>query len=67
MTIVGGAGDDSISLGSGYSGSATNNVIVYNEGDGNDTIYGLDSKTTLQIASGNLKSVTSIQAIRPKS
>ena len=42
-TILGGAGDDIISLGSGVS------VIEYNSGDGNDLIYGVNSSTTLKL------------------
>ncbi|MBR1806640.1 MAG: hypothetical protein IJ774_09700, partial [Selenomonadaceae bacterium] len=47
VTITAGAGDDSISLGYGYS--TLNNVIVYNKGDGDDTVTGFDATSTLQI------------------
>ena len=45
MTIDGGQGNDTISL----SSDAQNNVIVYNIGDGFDTIYGYNPTDTLQI------------------
>ena len=49
VTIKAGAGNDLISLGS----NASNNVIVYNAGDGNDTISGFNGDDTLQIGDGN--------------
>ena len=49
ITINAGAGDDTISLAS----SATGNVIEYNEGNGNDTVYGYNDSHTLQINSSN--------------
>ncbi|MBR4152667.1 MAG: calcium-binding protein, partial [Selenomonadaceae bacterium] len=48
LSITGGKGNDLISL----SSDAKNNVIVYNNGDGNDTIYGFDGNDTLKITSG---------------
>ena len=48
VTISGGAGNDIISL---YY-YARNNLIVYNDGDGNDSIKGFDSDDTLQIGGG---------------
>ena len=50
VTIDAGDGDDSISLSGSYGGmTSTGNVIVYNEGDGSDTITGFDATSTLQI------------------
>jgi len=49
ITINAGAGDDTISLAS----SATENVIEYTDGDGNDTVYGYNDSHTLQINSSN--------------
>ncbi|MBR4153228.1 MAG: hypothetical protein IKT98_09765 [Selenomonadaceae bacterium] len=54
-TITGDNGNDLISL----SSAAKNNVIVYNSGDGNDTIRGFDSNDSLKIASGTAKVTTS--------
>ena len=48
VTINGGKGNDIISLGS----DASNNIIQYKSGDGNDKIYGLGSTNTLQIGGG---------------
>ena len=48
MTITGGAGNDNISLGS----DASNNLIQYKSGDGNDKIYGFNATSTLQIGGG---------------
>ena len=48
-TINGGAGNDSITMGASRS---KNTLIIYNEGDGNDTIDGLNSTSTLQIGGG---------------
>ena len=48
VTINGGLGDDRISLKSG----ATNNLIQYNAGDGNDTIIGFNETSTLKIGDG---------------
>ena len=56
VTIDGGAGNDLVSLNNSY---ATNAWIVYNEGDGNDTIDYSSGNATIQIASGELKSITS--------
>ena len=51
VTISGGIGNDLISLYSdSYSDDYYNNVIVYNNGDGNDTIEGFDANDTLQIS-----------------
>jgi len=47
-TINGGAGNDRISLGS----DATNNLVQYKSGDGNDKIYGFNETSTLQIGGG---------------
>ena len=49
-TITGGAGNDIITLGS----NASNNVIKYAGGDGNDTIYGFSANDTLHITSGTI-------------
>ena len=46
VTINGGAGNDRIDLGS----LADENVIIYNEGDGNDLIEGFDDNSTLSIS-----------------
>ena len=48
VIINGGAGNDSVSLGSG----ATNNLIQYNSGDGNDTVFGFKENSTLKIGDG---------------
>ncbi|MBD3879562.1 MAG: hypothetical protein SR1Q5_07760, partial [Quinella sp. 1Q5] len=48
VTITGGAGDDSVSL----TADAENNLILYTAGDGNDSISGFNSTTTLQIGGG---------------
>ena len=47
-SIGGGEKNDLISIGA----SAANNTIQYNDGDGNDTIYGFNETTTLQIGDG---------------
>ena len=47
-SINGGAGNDRISLGS----DVKNNLIKYTAGDGNDSIVGFNSTTTLQIGGG---------------
>ena len=49
VTIEGGKGIDLISLGS----DAANNLIVYTEGDGEDSIVGFNETSTLQIGDGN--------------
>ncbi len=46
--LAGNAGDDSISLGE----DATNNLILYSSGDGNDLIQGFRADSTLQIGGG---------------
>ena len=46
VSINGGKGNDFISLG----GDAKDNVILYTSGDGNDTIYGFNSTSTLSIS-----------------
>ena len=48
LSITGGKGNDLISL----SSAAKDNVIVYNSGDGNDTIVGFDGNDILKIAKG---------------
>ena len=48
-TIIGGSGNDIISLGS----SVVNDIIKYSSGDGDDIVYGLNSSSTLQIGGGN--------------
>ena len=48
-TINGGAGNDLISL----AGSAEGKLIQYAAGDGNDTIWGFDSASTLSISGGS--------------
>ena len=45
-TIIGGTGNDSIKMSGNY---AKNTLIIYNAGDGNDTIDGFNSTATLQI------------------
>ena len=53
-TLIGGKGNDLISIyGSG------NNLIQYANGDGNDTIYGLNSDDTLQISGAKYTTTTS--------
>ncbi|MBR4153012.1 MAG: hypothetical protein IKT98_08650 [Selenomonadaceae bacterium] len=47
LSIKGGKGNDVISL----SSAAKNNVIVYNNGDGSDTISGFDENDTIKIVS----------------
>ena len=54
ITLQGGAGNDYISL----SSAAKNNVIVYNSGDGNDTVYGIDSNDTVKITGAEYEKVT---------
>ena len=44
-TIIGGAGNDEISL----SAYTENNVVNYSLGDGNDTVWGLSENSTLNI------------------
>ena len=48
VSINGGAGDDTISLGS----NSKHALIVYNEGDGNDIIRGFNDISMLQIGNG---------------
>ena len=48
VTINAGAGNDLISLNS----DSKNTVIQYKSGDGNDTIYGFNATTSLQIGGG---------------
>ncbi len=50
VTLEGGAGDDLITL----TPDAANNLIVYNVGDGNDHIEGLNSTSTLLIGDGKV-------------
>ena len=52
VSIVGGKGNDTISL----SSSSKNNLVNYGNGDGNDQIYGFDSNDILNITSGTIKS-----------
>ncbi|MBR4152674.1 MAG: calcium-binding protein [Selenomonadaceae bacterium] len=54
-TINAGKGNDLVSL----SSAAKNNVIVYKNGDGSDTINGFDENDTLKITSGTAKVTTS--------
>ncbi len=54
VSIVSGTGDDRISL----TSDASNNVIQYAQGDGNDTIYGFNDTSELSI-SGDYSSVKS--------
>ena len=49
VTIIAGTGNDLISLSSGVE----NNLIQYNVGDGNDSIWGLDENSSLRIGDGN--------------
>ena len=53
--IKGGTGDDQISL----SSSSKNNLIQYDEGDGNDIIWGLSANSTLNISAESYNSVAS--------
>ena len=53
VSISAGAGDDSISL---YSGIKFYNVIIYNKGDGNDTLTGFNEDDTLKISGGSYSS-----------
>ncbi|MBR4642210.1 MAG: hypothetical protein IKO74_05730 [Selenomonadaceae bacterium] len=48
VTVNGGASNDYISLGS----AASNNIIEYKSGEGNDKIVGFNSTSTLQIGGG---------------
>lgn len=48
LTITGGGGNDRITLES----DAKNNLIQYNVGDGDDTIWGLNENSSLQIGDG---------------
>ncbi|MBR7024527.1 MAG: hypothetical protein IKI08_00760, partial [Selenomonadaceae bacterium] len=48
-TLNGGAGDDIISL---HGASLDSNVIKYEAGDGNDTIYGFNETSKLSITAG---------------
>ena len=57
VTISGGAGNDRISLESG----AANDLILYTEGDGNDTIWGLDENSRLQIGDGTASYSSTVQ------
>ena len=54
VTIYGGTGNDKISL---YSG-VKNNVIVYNSGDGNDTLQGISNSDTIKITGDKYEKVT---------
>ena len=58
-TIVGGKGNDLISLG-GSSRTSTiptgKNYILYSTGEGKDTIYGLGSTDTIEIVDGSIDS-----------
>lgn len=53
VTVKSGAGNDRISL------AATNNLIQYANGDGNDTIWGFNESDTLTITSGSYSTQTS--------
>ena len=46
-TIIGGTGDDSIQLDNYYDLQSQYVLIIYNSGDGNDTIEGFDMDDTL--------------------
>ena len=59
VTIIGGKGNDVISL---YD-SSKNNLIIYNKGDGNDTISGIAETDTIKIADSDFTSTTSGQNI----
>ena len=52
VTILGGKGDDSI-----YN-TGSNILFQYAQDDGNDTVTGFDSTSTLQIISGSIKKMT---------
>ena len=55
-TISGGTGDDRISI---KSGKGSNNVFLYNNGDGNDTIDGFNSTSTLSISGSSYSTAES--------
>ena len=48
VSIDGGKGSDLISIG----GAAFGNVIEYDDGDGNDEIYGCNSSSTIRLSDG---------------
>ena len=57
-SIVGGEKNDLISL----TASAANNTIQYNDGDGDDTIYGVNSTTVLKIGDGETDTYSSVRS-----
>ncbi len=52
VTVEGGAGNDII-----YLNDKANNLVQYTLGDGNDTIYGFNDTSTLDIGDGNSASI----------
>ena len=54
VTIGGGAGDDSIVL----DNISENNLIIYKQGDGNDTIKGISADATIKIVGAEYEKVT---------
>ena len=65
-TINTGEGNDLISLSSKAYGDTRNskeNVIIYKSGDGNDTIYGFNADSTLNIVKSEFTSSTPTTAI----
>ena len=59
VTVEGGKGNDLISLTSDAAdGLPTNNLITYNVGDGNDSIYGFGADDTLKISGGSYSKET---------
>ena len=55
VTMDAGAGDDSISL----NHDSKYNVILYNEGDGNDTVKGFNADDTLKISGSSYSTIKS--------
>ena len=55
VTISGGTDADFISI----SSASKNNLIIYNNGDGNDTVYGLNEDDTLKITGAKYSTLQS--------
>ena len=58
-TVIGGTDDDIIDL----TTSQGNNLIVYNAGDGNDTLFNFGDNDTLSISGGSYSSMISNDAL----
>ncbi len=54
VTIIGGTGDDIVSL----TSSSKNSVIQYASGDGYDVVYGYNATTTISITDGHYETLT---------